>query len=162
VLEDEFHRIFDRQDVAGARAVAIIDHRRHGRRLARAGRADDQDHAELLHHKVLDDRGELELLYRRDIRLDEANHQGDRAALAEHIEAKAAKVGAADREIHLERSFVFLDLRLGHHLVRDFLDAGRVELLCVDGHHDAVDLDLDRCAGGEKHVRGLLFGHQFE
>src|SRR5258708_21096654 len=111
--------------MGGAGAVAVVDHRRHRGRFAGAGRADDQDHAELFHHDVFGDRRQLQILHGWNIRLDEADDHRDRAALAKYIDAEAAQVGPADREIHLESSFVFFYLLLGHDLVGDFLDTGR-------------------------------------
>ena len=78
------------------------------------------------------------------------------------LRRKLPQIGAADREIHLQRFLVFLGLLFGHYVVGDFLDRRGIEHLGIDRHDDAIDLDLDRRAGGKKHVRRLLFGHQFE
>ncbi|MNC88973.1 hypothetical protein D3C83_48570 [compost metagenome] len=66
------------------------------------------------------------------------------------------------REVHLVHGLEFLDLGLGHQLVADLFALIGVERLAVDRHDHAVDLDLDRRPGREKHVRRLLVGHQLE
>ena len=45
VLVQVFDRVFDRDDVAVALGVDLVDHRRQRRRLARAGRAGDEHQA---------------------------------------------------------------------------------------------------------------------
>ena len=44
----ELDRVLDRDDVLGHRRVDVVDHRRERRRLARAGRAGQQDDPALL------------------------------------------------------------------------------------------------------------------
>ena len=52
----ELDRILDREDVVAPRAVDLVDQRREGRRLARAGRSGEQDDAALLFGEFGDDR----------------------------------------------------------------------------------------------------------
>jgi len=52
-LMDEFHRIFDGDDVAGGGAVAVIDHGGERGRFSRAGGANDQNEAPLGHDDLL-------------------------------------------------------------------------------------------------------------
>ena len=48
----ELDRILDREDVVGAVAVDLVDHRRERRRLTRAGRAGDEHEAARLHREL--------------------------------------------------------------------------------------------------------------
>src|SRR5476651_205576 len=60
-------RVFHRDDVAGRIGVAVVDHRRQRRRLARAGAADHQHQAALGHDDVLEHFGQVELMEIRDL-----------------------------------------------------------------------------------------------
>ena len=162
VLEDEFDRVLDGQDVAGLDRVAVVDHRCHRRRLAGAGGADDQDQPELLHDHVLQHIRQPQCFKGRHIGLDEADHHGHGVLLAEDVDAEIPEFPAALGEVHLVPGLELLDLRRRHQLVADLLDLFGVQRLAVDRQHRAVDLDLDRRAGGEEHVRRLLVGHQLE
>ena len=66
LLVDDLDRILDRQDVVASRAVDVVDHRRERRRLARAGRARDEDETARLVREALDSGRQAELLERRD------------------------------------------------------------------------------------------------
>ena len=82
VLVHELDRIFDRDDVIGARAVDVVDHRAERRRLARAGRPGDEHEPLVQLAEVQDVRRQAELLGRQDLRRDDAEHRararGDR------------------------------------------------------------------------------------
>ena len=52
VAVHELDRILDREDVVGAVAVDLVDHRGERRRLARAGRAGHEDEAARLHREL--------------------------------------------------------------------------------------------------------------
>ena len=64
VRVQELDRVLDRHDVLGHRRVDVVDHRRERRRLARAGRAGEQDDAALLLGELADDGRQVELLDR--------------------------------------------------------------------------------------------------
>ena len=53
VLENELDRVLQRKDMAGLALVAIVDHRRQGGGLARAGCPHHQDQAALGHDHFL-------------------------------------------------------------------------------------------------------------
>ena len=73
---DELDRVLDRDDVRRRGLVDVVDHRRERRRLARAGRAGDQDDPALLVGQLADHRRQRQLL-------DRADPVRDRAATSE-------------------------------------------------------------------------------
>jgi hypothetical protein len=140
----------------------VIDHRRERARLARPGRADDQYEPAFLHHEVLETHRHAQLLDRRDVDLDVAYDHAAGAALLEHVDAEAADPFLDQREIDFHVALEDRDLVFAHRLVGDFLHRRRVEHVAVHRYELALDLDLDRRAGGEEDVRGLCVGHQLE
>jgi hypothetical protein len=162
VAEEVLDRILDGQDVAGAVAVAVIEHRGDGRRLAGTGGADDQDQAALLHDQVGQHRRQLERIELGNVAEDEADDDADRAALAEDVDAEVADIRHAEGEVHLHRRLEGLDLIRRHQFEGDLFDHVRQHHLLVDRHGVALDLDVDRRAGGNENIRGLLFRHQLE
>ncbi len=162
VLEQVFDRILERQDMAGAVAVAVIDHRRQRRRLAGAGRAGDQHQAALFHHQVEQHRRQLQRLERRHAAAHVADDQRDRAALPEDVDPEVADGAVEVREVHFQLVLEFARLLLGHQLVGDAADGLDVHRLGRDRRDDAVDLDVDRRAAGDEQVGGLFLRHQLE
>ena len=162
VLEQVLDRVLDRQDVAGLRLVAVVDHRGQRRRLARAGRARDQHQPALLDDEVEQHRRQLQLLERRHVAAHVADDERDRAALAEDVDAEVAHAAVEVREVHLHRVLELARLLLVHELVGDPPHGVHVHRLRGHRLHDAVDLDVDRRAAGDEKVRGLLLGHQLE
>ena len=162
VLEDEFDRVFQRQDVAGLLLVAQVQHRRQRGRLARAGGADHQDQPALLHDDFLEDVGQAEGGEGRHAAGDEAHHHRGRAFLAEGADAERAHALQRVSGVQLPLVLVFLDLALGQHLVEQRLHRVRVQDGLVDRDRHAVDLDVDRRADRQEDVRRLLLGHHLE
>ena len=72
VVVQELDRVLDREDVLGAAAVDVVDQRRERRRLARAGRAGDEDEPARLVGEQLDVLREPELVERPDVGRDHA------------------------------------------------------------------------------------------
>ena len=95
----ELDRILDREDVLGARLVDQVDDRGERRRLARSGRAGDEHDAVLQRRDVGERRRQVQLGERRDLRRDDAHDDGERAALAEDVDAEAAALGQRVREV---------------------------------------------------------------
>ncbi len=152
VLEQVFDRVLERQDVARAVGVSVIDHGRQRRRLARARRAGHQHQAALFHHQVEQDRRELQVLERRDAAADIADDHRDRAALPEDVDPEIAHAAVEIGKIHFHLVFEFARLILGHELVGDAPDGLDVHRLSRDRSHHAVDLDVDRRAAGYEKV----------
>ena len=76
-----------------ARAVDQVDHRGERRRLARAGRAGDEDEAARLRRRVLERRRDAELLERLQLRRDEAEGGAEALALEVDVDAEAREAG---------------------------------------------------------------------
>ena len=114
VLVDVLDGVFDGDDMAARLLVAIADHRGQRSRLARACAADQDDEAALGEHHLFEDRRQLELLERRDLRVDQADDAPDIALLHESAHAKTADPGRRDREIALLGSVEFLSLSVVH------------------------------------------------
>ncbi len=162
VGEDELDRVLEREDVPRPALVAEIEHRRERGRFARAGRADHQDQAALLHDDFLEDLRHAERIQRGNTGRDVAHHDRGRALLAESADAEAADALHRQRRIELHLVLVHLDLALGQDVVKELLHGvGRHDGL-VDRHGDAVDLDVDRRAHRNEDVRRLLVGHDLE
>ncbi len=101
-LVHELHRIFHRHDVAGGRAIAMIDHRRKRRRFARARGADHQHEAALGHHDFLERVRQAELRHIRNFVGDRADHHAHVLLLLEHVHAKARHARHGHREVALQ------------------------------------------------------------
>ncbi len=106
--------------------------------------------------------GQVQFFGSADPGLDEADHDGHVAALAENVDAEIPDAGGPEREIHFHLGFEFGDLFLGHHLVGDALDDIAVQDLRVDRHRDAFDLDVDRGADGKEQVGSLFVGGELQ
>ena len=109
VGERVLDRVLDRDDVAVEVLVDPVEHRRHGRALARAGGAADEQDA-VLGLRQLDEglgRCKLQILERRRPALDVPEDDADRAALVEGVDAEAADVlrgvGIVDLPVALPR-----------------------------------------------------------
>ncbi len=158
----EFDRILDREDVVRGGLVAVVDHRRQGRRLAGAGGADHEDEPALQHHEVLEDVGHAEILELGHLGSDVAQHHRGIAALIEHIDAEAAEARLGDREIDLQLLVEMLDLFRGHQAERRLAHGLGTQDLLVDGKDLAFDLDLDRRIARKEEIRRLALDHQLE
>ncbi len=162
VLVQVFDRVLDGEDMARGAFVAVVDHGGQRGRLARAGRADDEQQPARLHDQVLEHERQLQFLDARHDGLDRADHQANLAALAEDVDAEAAHVLELGDEVHLQIALEAHDLVLVHHRIGDALgQAGRHRRGAERGQH-AGNLDVDRSAGGQEQVRGVLVVHQFE
>ena len=162
VLEEEFDRILDGEDMAGAVSVAVIKHRGNRGGLARSGGADDQDQSTLLHDKVGQDVREEERVERRNVAKNETHDDRNRGPLAEQVDTEIADMGNAEGEVHLHGRFERLLLIGRHQLQGDLLDHRRIHDLLVDRNGIALNLDVDRNARGDEQIRCLFFRHQVE
>ena len=156
VLEQVFDRVFDGQDVTGAVLVAVVDHRRNGRRLARAGGADNQHQAALFHDDFGQYRRQAEAFEARNVAENIANDDRNAVALPEDVDPEVAQVPPAEGEVHLLVLFEALDLLGRHHFVGHTVDHRRIHRLLVDRQGVAVDLDVNRGADCYEDVRSLL------
>jgi hypothetical protein len=81
--------------------VDVVDHGRQGGGLARAGRAGDQHQAAGLLGQAGDHRGQAQLVDGHRPLLDPAQHQLDRAALAEGVHPEPPHAGQRVGEVGL-------------------------------------------------------------
>jgi hypothetical protein len=163
VLEQVFDRVFQRQDVAGALFVAVVEHRGDRGRLAGTGGADDQQQAALFHDQFGQHRRQAEFAQRRDGRRHEAEHGRDAAALAEGRQAEAAQVGHRNAHVQLVGAVQFVDLLFRGDLGQQHLSMlSGLELVLVDRDEVPVDLDVDGRIDREEHVRRVFFFHELE
>ena len=156
----ELHRVLDRHDVAVGGLVAVADHRRQRVRLARAGRAHDDDQSALGERELLEDRRQPQLLEGGDLHLDRAQHDADLALLHEGVHAEAADPGRADREVHLLVRLEVRRLAVVHQRARQLHRVPAAERHARDRLHLAVDLERGRELRGEEEVRAALAEHQ--
>ena len=99
-------------------AVDLVDHRRERRRLARPGRAGDEDEAARLHRQLGERARQVQLLERLELLGDDAERRSERLALEVDVDAEAGEAGDGVRGVDLP-----LDL----------------ELLLLLGREDAVE-----------------------
>src|SRR5687767_4416633 len=107
-------RVLDRDYVTAGLLVAVVDHRRERGRLARARGAYDDAEAALRQHDLLEDRRQLEILDRRHLDIDGAQHRASESHLHEGTDAEAADSRWRYREIAFLRSVEFLRLAVVH------------------------------------------------
>ena len=81
VVVEELDRVFDRDDVIGARAVDLVDQRGERRRLTRARRAGEEHEPARLRGELVERGGQLEALERLDLGGDHAERGREALAL---------------------------------------------------------------------------------
>ena len=158
----EFHRVLDRDDVAGGRAVAVIDHRGQRGRLAGAGGTHHQHQAALVHHHVLQHLRQLELLEVRDLGRDGADHHAHALLLHVHVDPKARQPRHGDREIAFHLALEFLALAGVHQRVSELAADVGAELLLGERLHLAVGLHAGREIRRDEQVRAPGLHHRRE
>ncbi len=143
VSMQELDRVLDRHDVAGSLPVHDVDHRGERRRLARAGRAGDDDEAALEAREVHHDVREPEIVDVLDLERDHPEDGAHGVALHEHVHAETGpsreRIGHVQLELLLEPLPQLLRQdRVDHALQRSRRErrvvARRLELT-VDPHH---------------------------
>ena len=132
---EELDRILDRHHVRASRAVDVVDHRRERGALAAAGRAGDQHEAAFFLGDSLQDRRQPQLVDRPNLHRDDAQHQADRAALLEDVDAEAPEARHAVGEVELLRLLEFLTLRRRHDRRAHRHHVVVLEALVLDDRH---------------------------
>ena len=100
---DEFHRVFDGDDVPVTVRIAMSDHCRQRGRFAGAGRADHDDQSALGHHDIFELWRYVQRIKLRNFGGDGSNDHAGFGLLHESGDAKPADVLRADREIAFMR-----------------------------------------------------------
>jgi hypothetical protein len=160
VREQELDRVLDREDVAGHLLVALLQHRRERGGLAGARGAHHEDQAALLEHQRVQQRRQVQRVECRDVVRNAAQHRGDRTALLEAAQAKAAHARQPDPDVELAGVFELLELRGRQQLGQQLARLGVRQRLVRQLQDLPVDLDEDRRVGRQVDVRGALLGHQ--
>ncbi len=92
-------RVFDREDVAGAVVVDVVDDRRERRRLPGTGRTGHEHEPLRQSREVRDARGQSELLEARDVVRDDAEAHRELTLAVVHVATEAAVVAPGEREV---------------------------------------------------------------
>jgi hypothetical protein len=146
VAVEELDRVLDGHDVLFARRVDLVDDGRQRGRLARAGRAGDEDEAARLLGEVVDDRRQPELLDGLDAERDEAERRADRRALVVGVDAKPRPARDRVGEVDLPVGLQALALVVREDRVDD--------LARLLGAHDGVILErLQASADADRRMR---------
>jgi hypothetical protein len=117
VAVHELDRVLDRDDVAAALAVDLVEHRRERGALARPrGPGDEHEPARLLGH-LRHHRRQPELAERLDHERHLPHGQRHAAALLERVAAEAGELRDAEREVELVLLLEALLLRVGERRV---------------------------------------------
>ena len=128
----EFDRVFDGDDVFGARRVDAIDHRRQRGRFTGTGDACYQAKPAGFIANFLDNLRKEQFVDRLDLGGNDAEHQSDVAALLEHVHTEAAQSGDAIRHVEFGIFLELLFLAVGHHAERhvQHVLGGHAGLIC--------------------------------
>src|SRR5262249_29130571 len=114
VAVQELDRVFNRDQVIGARRVDAVDHRRERSRLTGTGGTRDANEAALIFANLVEDNRKIQFFDGANLRGNDAKDHADVAALLEHVDAEAAKTGDAVRHVKLGGLLKLLLLAVGH------------------------------------------------
>ena len=163
VLVEVLDGVLDGDDVLAAEGVDVVDHGRQARRLAAAGRPRDQDEAPLVEGDLLQDLGQEQLADGLDLEGDDAQGDGQGAALVVDAAAEPAEPGQAVGQVDVEVLLQPLPLELGHHLVGQLLAVGGGQPgIAGQRRQRPVDADHGVVAGLEVEVRGVPFDRDLQ
>ena len=160
----ELDRVLDRDDVLAAGAIDVVDERRKGRRLPRAGRAGDEYEAAPLLAQLADSLGQAQLLEVGHLGGDDSKGEGRRSALFEAVHAEACEVGRHVRGVELALLAEQLEPLGGPRgdILENDLEVGLAERLpAFERAEVAVAADDWRQAELEVHVCRTGVDHRF-
>ena len=155
-------RILDRDDVLGALAIHLVEHRGEGGRLAGAGRAGDQHQAARLLADLLHHRRQAELAKTADLVRNLPEGRGDRAALMKDVGPEAGQTLDAEREVELEILFQAVLLVVRQDRIGDLFGLGGRERRKIERLENAVDANLRRRVGRDVEIRPPLLDHRLQ
>ncbi len=115
VTVEHLDRVLDGDDVALAGVVDVVDHRRQGRRLARARRSRHEHEPALLVGESPDRLGEAEVVEGPGGRSHQPEDHPDRAPLAIGVHAEPPEIGDGVGEVGLPRLLELLPHALRHY-----------------------------------------------
>ncbi len=160
----EFNRVLDRDDVVAPILVGIIYHGRQGGGLARAGRTGDYHQAAMEHGKFFQHCRQrsvefFEILERKHLAWNLAEHGGDAVFLVEEIRPEAGNVGNLVAKINVARFLEDFDFVFGRDFVEHLLERVIVEWRMVHPLQLPVDSQHGVVVRGKVQIRGLLLEH---
>ncbi|MCY1283597.1 hypothetical protein D9M70_324800 [compost metagenome] len=155
---DEFDRVLDGEDVVVLGVVQVVEHRRQGGRLARAGRPGDQHQAARHVGDLAEHLAHAELFHGQHFRGNGPEHRAGAAVLVERVDPEAGDARDLEGEVGLEELLVILALLVVHDVVDQRVHLLVVERRQVDAPHVAVDPDHRRQTCGKVQVGGTLLG----
>src|SRR5690606_15454636 len=152
----ELDRVLDREDVRVLVLVDVVEHRRQGGRLARAGRAGHQDQALRLLDQRAEDGRAAQVLEGQHLGGNGAEHRRRAAVLVEGVDAEARQARDLEREVDLEELLVVAALLVRHDVVDQRVQLLVVQRRDVDPAHVAIDPDHRRQARRPMQVGSLV------
>ena len=162
MLVYEFDGIFDRYDMARTVVVTVTDHGGKRGRLARAGRADENDQSALCHGQILDDGREGQLFDRWNLGFDPPQHHATVISLVEGADTETTYSCGADCKIALVLLIELMPLISGHHAQNHLTGLLGRECGFRNRLYSAVDLHAGRHTGGDKQIGSTLVDQELE
>ncbi len=159
---EELDRVLDRDDVLGLLAVDLVDHRREGRRLARAGRPGDEDEAARPVAERFHDGRDPELLEAEDLVGDLPEDRRDGTALHEDVAAEPREALDPEGEVELEVLLETVLLNIGQDRVAELLGLRDSQRGVVQRLDVAVDSDHRRRVRRDVEVRAALLDESLQ
>jgi len=132
---DEFDRVLDGDDVVGARAVYVVDHRGQRGRFSGSGRAGDQHQALRYMAEPQHGIGYAELLGCQDVRRNDAQHGARTLAIGEDVDPEAGQPGDLVGEIGIVGTKVGFPVLLRHDRFKHLARLLRTQLGAVRNSH---------------------------
>src|SRR6202012_5138775 len=137
----------------------IADHGGQRRGLTGAGTANDDHQAALGEDNLFQNRRQVELFERGDLRVDETDDTADRTLLYEGAHAEAPDAWGRDGEVTFLRGVKLLRLAIVHDRAHQRRRLLRRQGALALGPDFTVDFDRGRKARGNEQIRGFLLGH---
>ena len=159
---DEFDWVLDGEDMAVFVLVDVVHHRRQRGRLARTGRAGDQDQALRLVDQFAEHLGRGQVVQRQHLGGNGTEHRTGATVLVEGVDAETRQTGDLEGEVDFEQFLEIAPHLVGHDVVDQRMDLFVVQRRDIDTAHVAIDADHRRQAGRQVQVRSLVLHRKGE
>ena len=116
-LVNEFDGVLDGEDMVVLVAVEVVEHRRQGGRLARAGGAGDQHQAARYVGDLAEHLTHAQVFHGQHFRGNGTEHRTGTAVLVEGVDPEARHARYLEGKVGLEELFVILALLVVHDVV---------------------------------------------
>ena len=159
----ELDRIFERDDVALAGLINVVDHRGEGRRLSAAGRSGQENQTFRNLAELLDDFRQAKLLDGQNLRRDLPKRGADSVVIPIHVHAKPRHFGNHIGEVRVARIHELVAMPFGEdglYELENLLspEHGSIRHLL----HVAVDAPAEPVMRAQMQVRCLFCDHLFQ